>query len=129
MKKIHLGIVIAIICSGAIIGAVMATKPKPVNQAATSEKKTLKNFTIDEVAAHTTKEDCWTAIGGKVYDITPYVRSHPGGSEILRACGKDGTSLFNTRKTAEGEEVGSGTPHSTSARNTLQQFEIGTLVQ
>lgn len=129
MKKIYLGILIAIICSGAIASAVMATKPKPINQSVNSEMKSLQNYTMDEVSAHSTSNDCWTVINDNVYDITPYVQSHPGGSEILRSCGKDGTGLFNTRKTPEGDDVGSGTPHSSSARDTLKQFQIGTLTQ
>ncbi|PSR88768.1 hypothetical protein BD289DRAFT_346406, partial [Coniella lustricola] len=39
--------------------------------------------------------DAWTAYGGKVYNVTPYVPFHPGGKgELLRGAGKDGTRLF-----------------------------------
>ena len=39
--------------------------------------------------------DAWTALGGKVYNVTPYARFHPGGKgELLRAAGRDGTRLF-----------------------------------
>lgn len=32
----------------------------------------------------------------QVYNITPYLKYHPGGADILmKAAGKDGTSLFN----------------------------------
>jgi cytochrome b involved in lipid metabolism len=32
----------------------------------------------------------------QVYNITPYMKYHPGGAEILmKAVGKDGTVLFN----------------------------------
>lgn len=37
----------------------------------------------------------WTALGGKVYNITPYLPFHPGGEpELLRSAGRDGTTLF-----------------------------------
>jgi len=37
----------------------------------------------------------WMALEGKVYNITAYIPFHPGGEgELLRAAGKDGTSLF-----------------------------------
>ncbi|KAI0015689.1 hypothetical protein F4780DRAFT_48046 [Xylariomycetidae sp. FL0641] len=37
----------------------------------------------------------WTALGGRVYNITPYLPFHPGGEpELLRAAGKDGTRIF-----------------------------------
>ncbi|KAI1746785.1 hypothetical protein F4782DRAFT_474533 [Xylaria castorea] len=40
-------------------------------------------------------KDAWTAMGGKVYNISPYLPFHPGGEpELLRAAGRDGTKLF-----------------------------------
>ncbi|KAI0976833.1 hypothetical protein F4678DRAFT_125863 [Xylaria arbuscula] len=40
-------------------------------------------------------KDAWTALSGRVYNITPYVPFHPGGEpELLRAAGRDGTRLF-----------------------------------
>ncbi|KAL1837609.1 hypothetical protein VTJ49DRAFT_3570 [Mycothermus thermophilus] len=40
-------------------------------------------------------KDAWTVLGGKVYNITPYLPFHPGGEpELLRAAGRDGTRLF-----------------------------------
>ncbi|MCA9332950.1 cytochrome b5 domain-containing protein [Candidatus Saccharibacteria bacterium] len=87
------------------------------------------NLTSDEVKKHNSKSDCWTIINGDVYDITDYVGSHPGGSEILRACGIDATSLFTKRETSDGQQVGSGTPHSRSAESELSEYLIGPLSQ
>lgn len=40
-------------------------------------------------------KDAWTALGGRVYNISPYLPFHPGGEpELLRAAGRDGTRLF-----------------------------------
>ncbi|KAI3324878.1 hypothetical protein HD806DRAFT_58197 [Xylariaceae sp. AK1471] len=40
-------------------------------------------------------KDAWTVLGGRVYNITPYLPFHPGGEpELLRAAGRDGTILF-----------------------------------
>eukprot|EP00929_Paragymnodinium_shiwhaense_P025052 TRINITY_DN15240_c0_g1_i1.p1 TRINITY_DN15240_c0_g1~~TRINITY_DN15240_c0_g1_i1.p1 ORF type:complete len:387 (+),score=106.33 TRINITY_DN15240_c0_g1_i1:82-1242(+) len=48
-----------------------------------------------EVQKHSTKEDFWLLIDGKVYDVTPFLDLHPGGGElILEGGGKDSTSLF-----------------------------------
>lgn len=34
-------------------------------------------------------------LGGKVYNMTPYLPYHPGGeAEILKGAGRDGTRLF-----------------------------------
>ena len=44
---------------------------------------------------HSKRDDAWTAINGKVYNITAYLPFHPGGvSELMRAAGRDGTKLF-----------------------------------
>ncbi|KAL2146448.1 hypothetical protein VTI28DRAFT_3917 [Corynascus sepedonium] len=40
-------------------------------------------------------KDAWTVLGGRVYNITPYLPFHPGGEpELLRSAGRDGTRLF-----------------------------------
>ncbi|WLF77905.1 hypothetical protein PVL30_001628 [Lodderomyces elongisporus] len=49
-----------------------------------------------ELKKHKTRDDCWTCINGKVFNITPYVNFHPGGvEEIMKCAGRDGTVLFN----------------------------------
>jgi hypothetical protein len=46
---------------------------------------------------HNTTTDAWSAFNGKVYNITPYLRFHPGGEkELMRCAGRDGTKLFST---------------------------------
>lgn len=50
----------------------------------------------DVLKLHKQQNDCWTVLKGKVYNITPYVKFHPGGvEEIMKCAGKDGTALFN----------------------------------
>lgn len=92
---------------------------------ASPEAMTGESFTLADIAKHETAEDCWLAIEGGVYDVTPFIASgkHPGGEAILQGCGKDATELFNTRP------MGSGTPHSDKARDNLINFKIGTLAQ
>ncbi|KAL4399763.1 cytochrome-b5 reductase [Malassezia pachydermatis] len=56
---------------------------------------TLLRVTPSELKKHNTKEDAWTALQGKVYNITPYLRFHPGGQDtLMRVAGRDGTRLF-----------------------------------
>lgn len=92
-----------------------------------SSESSSDTFTATQVATHNTEDDCWTIIDGNVYDITSYIPRHPGGDEILRACGEDGSSLFNQRQTSDGESVGSGTPHSSSATSQLESLKTGVL--
>lgn len=52
-------------------------------------------ITPSELKEHRTRNDAWAAFYGKVYNITPYLPFHPGGEkELMRAAGRDGTTLF-----------------------------------
>jgi cytochrome b involved in lipid metabolism len=84
-----------------------------------------QSITMDEIAKHNTKEDCWFAINETVYDVTKYIADgkHPGKEAIIQGCGKDATELFNTRP------MGSGTTHSSKARSFLPSFIIGKIAQ
>ena len=54
-------------------------------------------LSIQEVANHNTKSDCWVVIDGGVYALDGYIAKHPGGSSVLTAlCGKDGTAAFQS---------------------------------
>eukprot|EP01057_Protomagalhaensia_wolfi_P002893 Protomagalhaensia_wolfi_Nauph_80__2892@NODE_2983_length_926_cov_175_278467_g2340_i0_p1_GENE_NODE_2983_length_926_cov_175_278467_g2340_i0NODE_2983_length_926_cov_175_278467_g2340_i0_p1_ORF_typecomplete_len140_score6_15Cytb5/PF00173_28/4_4e23OMP_bbrl/PF13505_6/0_089_NODE_2983_length_926_cov_175_278467_g2340_i0428847 len=56
----------------------------------------VKYFTIEEVGQHSSEDDAWMVLGGVVYDITDYLKAHPGGSSILlRFAGQDATKQFN----------------------------------
>ncbi|KAJ6850079.1 cytochrome b5-like [Iris pallida] len=73
-----------------------------------------KVLTLEDVAKHNSKEDCWLIIGGKVYDVTKFLDDHPGGDDVLlSATGKDATDDF--------EDVG----HSTTARAMMDEYFVG----
>ncbi len=102
------------------------------DQASTSvENETEVALTLEEVAKHSTKEDCWFVIRTKVYDVSvSKFQDHPGGDAIYQGCGIDATTLFESRTTSSGEKVGSGTPHSEGAQEKLLPlFYIGDLVE
>merc|ERR1712232_869979 len=53
-------------------------------------------ITMEEVAKHTTKSDCWVVVAGQVLDVTNFLSQHPGGElAILTFAGKDATEEFN----------------------------------
>merc|ERR1719460_883576 len=53
-------------------------------------------YTIEEVAKHTSKTDCWVVVSGQVLDVTKFLGEHPGGElAILTFGGKDATEEFN----------------------------------
>uniref|UniRef100_K3WW71 Cytochrome-b5 reductase n=1 Tax=Globisporangium ultimum (strain ATCC 200006 / CBS 805.95 / DAOM BR144) TaxID=431595 RepID=K3WW71_GLOUD len=55
-----------------------------------------RKILMAEVNQHNTEEDCWSVLDGKVYNITPYMRFHPGGIPyLMMSAGGDCTDLFN----------------------------------
>ncbi len=44
-----------------------------------------KNISLEECRQHTTEQDCWLVVHGKVYDITTFLDEHPGGFDIILA--------------------------------------------
>ena len=81
-----------------------------------SSSTATKNISKSELSDHSTRESCWLAIDGSVYDVTSFISNHPGGDRILSGCGKDATSLFNSIKGHAGE-----------GKELLPQFYIGKL--
>eukprot|EP00472_Partenskyella_glossopodia_P011975 CAMPEP_0197515916 /NCGR_PEP_ID=MMETSP1318-20131121/876_1 /TAXON_ID=552666 /ORGANISM="Partenskyella glossopodia, Strain RCC365" /LENGTH=482 /DNA_ID=CAMNT_0043064393 /DNA_START=880 /DNA_END=2328 /DNA_ORIENTATION=+ len=61
-----------------------------------------KILSLEEVAKHNTKKDCWVIVHGKVYDLTKFAPEHPGGSHIIYTfAGKDGSRIFDTIHTPD----------------------------
>lgn len=55
---------------------------------------------IPFLSQHNTPGDAWSAFNSKVYNLTPYLRFHPGGEkELMRCAGRDGTKLFSEWQT------------------------------
>uniref|UniRef100_A0A3P9HPK6 Fatty acid 2-hydroxylase n=1 Tax=Oryzias latipes TaxID=8090 RepID=A0A3P9HPK6_ORYLA len=75
-------------------------------------------FTEREVARHCTKDSCWVLLGTRVYDVTAFLRMHPGGEALIRSrSGKDISRVME------------GPPHrhSENARRWMEQYYIGEL--
>ena len=80
---------------------------------------TAGTYAMSEIATHNNASSCWSVVGGIVYDLTAWVKKHPGGSQaILSICGKDGTAAFN------GKHGGDQKPEAL-----LATFKIGVVAQ
>ena len=67
-----------------------------VGKADPEDEGSWKVWPIAEIRKHDGPEDFWTVIRGKVYNLTPYMKYHPGGIGILmKTAGNDGTVLFD----------------------------------
>ncbi len=42
-----------------------------------------EQYSFEEISKHTSDDDCWIVIHGKVYNVTDFLDAHPGGPEYL----------------------------------------------
>jgi len=79
-------------------------------------------YTASQVVSHSTSGDCWMIIDQKVYDLTRFLVSHPGGALVMTPyCGRDGTTAYQTKDRSP------NSAHSPEAANLLTQFYLGPL--
>lgn len=54
-------------------------------------------YEMDTIAQHHAKDDAWIVLYGRIYDITPFIKYHPGGIEpLLQYAGRDASLAFGT---------------------------------
>lgn len=70
------------------------------------------------MAQHCTEDDLWVCIDGKVFDVTSYVSTHPGGRD----------SLLSNTGGVDASEAFHGMGHSNYAKSLLDGMFIGNLV-
>lgn len=94
------------------------SKPTTANTP-TTNAPAVASYTLAQVSVHASANDCWTVVRGNVYNVTSFVRRHPGGVEsISQVCGRDGTAFF------EDQHGGQKSPESV-----LASLKVGVLVR
>lgn len=78
--------------------------------------KDTKFFTREEVAKHNTETDQWLIYGDKVYDISKFIKKHPGGKVISYYQGQDAT-----------EPIAAFHPDTKKLNLYLKGLEVGSL--
>ncbi|KAF0975172.1 hypothetical protein FDP41_005925 [Naegleria fowleri] len=91
--------------------------PPPTSSTMLPSPTTTSYYSREQVAAHSSENDCWMICHGLVYDVTTYLNEHPGGVNLMmKNAGKDCTSDFEAMF------------HSPKARNILKKYLIGELL-
>ena len=86
-------------------------------------------LSLSEIAKHNKSSDCFMLISGKVYNITPFFGSHPGGNAVMAAtCGTDATDAYMT-KDPNATSTAGGRDHSSNAKSMLAAYYIGNINQ
>ncbi|XP_017789217.1 PREDICTED: cytochrome b5-like [Habropoda laboriosa] len=75
-----------------------------------------KTFSASQVSMHNKEKDLWIIYKDGVYDVTKFLKEHPGGEEVLiDLAGKDATKCF--------DDVG----HTIEAIQLRETYKIGTV--
>ncbi|RDL39720.1 Ceramide very long chain fatty acid hydroxylase [Venustampulla echinocandica] len=84
-----------------------------------SPSRTLPNFSLAELASHNTTKSCYVTMGTRVFDVTDFIESHPGGEDlVLEYGGMDVTDILK-------DEVSH--THSQAAYEILEDSLVGFL--
>jgi len=95
-------------CPWQDVGSGSASRSSP----RASSSRQLKYYTMEEVALHNSRDDCWLVAHGRVYDVTSFVALHPAGpNAILKHAGTESTRDFDF--------------HSYAARKMWKAYLIG----
>merc|ERR1711976_610092 len=56
-----------------------------------------RTVSLDELKQHSSTDSLWIAINGSVYDVTEFIKEHPGGPKPLESHGgQDATESFDS---------------------------------
>lgn len=86
-----------------------------IRQVKSSHELSLQHpvISVDELSRHDSEESCWIQIGDGVYDVTKWLKRHPGGKEsILNVAGADCSEDFYRI-------------HSNRALRMLKKWQVG----
>jgi len=73
---------------------------------------TVSVLSAEDVAAHDTEDDCWVIVDDGVYDLTPFVATHPTPYN----CGQDETERYHGQ-------------HGEGIRTSLQEALVGRIAE
>ena len=96
-----------------------------MSEATATPTTAVRQITREELKVHNrvsddgkTPDDVWVLVKGKVYDLSPFFKSHPGGPDVIEEfSGKDATKSFVDAS------------HPASARKEMEKYLVGEYVE
>lgn len=115
---IPLAAALTLVAWGPAVVPAQAAAPTAITATSTQVHVTaVKKYKMSTVKKHKTKKSCWTVVGTGVYDVTKWIKKHPGGqSRIIAMCGKNATKAFRAQHGSTG-----------AAARALAKYKIGKL--
>jgi DMSO/TMAO reductase YedYZ heme-binding membrane subunit len=124
-----LGIILALVLIGINVETVKSVlkigesnsvvKSDLVSSEVSSMVKNSSKISQADLASNNSSNSCWVSYLNVVYNMTDYVKSHPGGKSMLKSCGRDIAYLENSH---EGPP-----PSSQQFKSILDSRKIGEL--
>eukprot|EP00825_Cyclidium_porcatum_P003424 TRINITY_DN11591_c0_g1_i1.p1 TRINITY_DN11591_c0_g1~~TRINITY_DN11591_c0_g1_i1.p1 ORF type:complete len:582 (+),score=117.62 TRINITY_DN11591_c0_g1_i1:101-1846(+) len=66
-----------------------------MQQSQNTNQQGLRIYDMSEISKHDKENDCWIVLFGEVYNLTDFLKDHPGGKDsLLLYAGKDATEQF-----------------------------------
>lgn len=83
-----------------------------------------KSIALDELRKHNSDADCWMAIDGSVYDMSPYMKVHAKKCKEMNFaehCGTDASAVWGKKETSK-------TPHKKKSHRGMLDSKVGKFV-
>jgi cytochrome b involved in lipid metabolism len=97
----------------------VSARAGPVSQRVSQVDEMTPAFSLKDVSRHCSEQDAWVVVDGRVYDVSGFLPSHPGGLDVLN--GHLGTDVSEILRSPDYHR------HSSTAYQILEQCCIGVL--
>ncbi len=84
----------------------------PLQKKSAQPNNNIQKLSWEEIKKHNNQNDCWIVIDQFVYDITPWIKQHPGGNVLTILAGEDSTAMYYSN-------------HFKNSKHLLNKFLIG----
>lgn len=96
MQDLRIKLGVAVLAIFLLGGTIIIFRGEPKEQG--NKPVELKTYPMSEVALHKDAKSCWIVVSSGVYDVTSWIKEHPGGGPaILSLCGTDATEGFTAQ--------------------------------